>query len=57
MLAEIFILRIEGALRNAERQTWPSSDMRFVPIKLAVGRMTNRTHAELQERFSAPFGE
>ena len=36
MLAEIFILRLEAALRNAAGQTSPSSDTRFVPIALAI---------------------
>ena len=36
MLAEIFMLRLEAALRNADGQTSPSSDTRFVPAALAV---------------------
>jgi hypothetical protein len=36
MLAEVFILRLEAALRNADGQTSPSSDARFVPLALSV---------------------
>jgi len=36
MLAEIFMLRLEATLRNANGQTSPSSDTRFTPIALAV---------------------
>lgn len=36
MLAEIFMLRLEAALRSADGQTSPSSDTRFVPVTVAV---------------------
>jgi hypothetical protein len=36
MLAEIFMLRLEAVLRNADRQASPSSDTRFVPVAIAV---------------------
>jgi hypothetical protein len=36
MLAEIFMLQLEAALRNADRPTTPSSDMRFTPVALAI---------------------
>lgn len=36
MLAEIFMLRLETALRNADGQSSVSSDTRFVPVALAV---------------------
>jgi hypothetical protein len=35
MLAEIFMLRLEAALRNADGQA-SASDTRFVPVMLAV---------------------
>jgi hypothetical protein len=56
MLAEIFILRIENALRVADGQTGPSSDIRFVPIKLPISRMTDRAPTEVARRFSATLG-
>jgi hypothetical protein len=37
MLAEIFMLRLEAALRNADGQMSPSSDTRFVPVAAAIG--------------------
>jgi hypothetical protein len=52
MLAEIFILRIENAIRDADGQTCPSRDKRFVPIKLPVNHMTNRAYAERAGRMS-----
>jgi len=36
MLAEIFMLRLEAALRNADGPVSPSSDTRFVPVAIAV---------------------
>lgn len=36
MLAEIFMLRLEAALRNADGQTSPNSDTRFVPVAFAA---------------------
>ena len=36
MLAEIFMLRLEAVLRNADGQVRPSSDTRFIPVALAA---------------------
>lgn len=36
MLAEIFMLRLEAALRNADGHTSPSGDTRFVPVAIAL---------------------
>jgi hypothetical protein len=36
MLAEIFMLRLEAALRSADGQMSPSSDTRFVPAAITV---------------------
>jgi hypothetical protein len=44
MLAEIFMLRLEAALRNAHGQASPSSDARFIPIALALN---TRNHLNL----------
>jgi hypothetical protein len=41
MLAEIFMLRLEAALRNADGQISPSSDTRFVPVAIAVISRSN----------------
>jgi hypothetical protein len=57
MLAEIFILRMENALRDADGQTGPSSGNRFVPIKLPVSHMADRAPTEVERRFSATLGE
>lgn len=38
MLAEIFMLRLEAALRNADGQLTASSDTRFTPVSLAIKR-------------------
>ena len=43
MLAEIFMLRLEAALRNADGQANPSSDTRFVPVAIAAN-----SHSDLK---------
>jgi hypothetical protein len=41
MLAEIFMLRLEAALRNADGQLNASSDTRFTPVTLAIKRSSD----------------
>ncbi len=36
MLAEIFMLRLEAALRNADGQTNSNSDTRFTPVSIVI---------------------
>lgn len=43
MLAEIFMVRLEAALRNADGRTSPSRDTRFIPVALAVDTRTDLT--------------
>jgi len=48
MLAEIFMLRLEAALRNADGQTNSNSDARFTPVAVAINTRNHPTPPKIR---------